>query len=75
MKNAEEFFREQCPLHTPAEIKMFADFAEQYASLREKETAIEFAEHIVSDKLEDAFSEFYNYDEMFNDWYTKHKEG
>ena len=34
MKNAEEFFKEQCPLHTPAEVKMFAEFTEQYATIR-----------------------------------------
>ena len=71
MKNAEEFFKEQCPLHTPAEVKMFAEFTEQYATIREKETACRaFNDARLTQYNPPREYTFRN----FNEWYTKHKE-
>ena len=81
MKTAEELREEFIKKYTPSILDKnsntsfvidLATLLEFHASLREKETAIEF---LMSTKGETAVFMRDKYEQNFEEWYTKHKEG
>ena len=53
-------------------VKLLKDWREQYTSIREKETAIKFIKH--QDHNEGLDTTAINYEKIYDEWYTKHKQ-